>query len=500
MFRSVIAHAAFRVLLFSSAIGVGAGALAQQPPPQPPTQPVSASTKPTGGLMERFLDNFFNSSQDIPSSKWPYSTPATELRKFPAPQNSPPFPYAEYQLGGSPTIGDRNEQTVYPLMQALFDGPDGKWWKDSRIFISGWIEAGGNLSTSTNQPNAGIYGNAPSVYASVPNSLQLHQFDIHAMRLPDTYQKDHIDWGFRVDTLYGQDYRFTTMKGLFSGQLLDRNQQYGFDMPMVYGDLYIPWVAEGMNIRAGRFISLPDIEAQLAPDNYMFSHSLLYGYDPYTQVGVMATVKLDKQWTVQVGLTAGNDTAPWDPDARLSPTVCLQWIAPSNDDSIYGCANTINGAQFAYNNINQVVATWTHRFTQTLNMATEVWYMWEKNVPTCSGMTNTPGGIALPFGCAASPGPTGDADEFAVVNYFNWQVSEKDSISIRNEWFADNNGHRTGIPTRYHGHAIGWTHYFKQNVFIRPEINYYNSLDRPAFAQGTKFDQLMVAADLIIRF
>ena len=116
------------------------------------------------------------------------------------------------------------------------------------------------------------------------------------------------------------------MKGLFSEQLLVNNQRYGYDMPMIYGDIYIPWVAEGMNIRIGRFISLPDIEAQLAPDNYMFSHSLLYGYDPYTQVGVVATVKLNNQWTIQLGLTAGNDTAPWDPDALVSPLACIQWI------------------------------------------------------------------------------------------------------------------------------------------------------------------------------
>lgn len=459
---------------------------------------VSAQQKSSGGFVERFLGAFFDGSQDIPTSSWPYSSgPAPELRKFPAPQNSPPFPYAEYQLGGSPTIGDRNEQTVYPLMKALFDGPDGKWWKDSRIFISGWLELGGNLSTSTNQPAAGIYGNAPYAYAQVPNSFQLHQLDLHAIRLPDTYQTDHIDWGFRVDTLYGMDYRFTTMKGLFSNQLLVNNQQYGFDMPMIYGDLYIPWVAEGMNIRVGRMISLPDIEAQLAPDNYMFSHSLLYGYDPYTQVGAIASIKLDKQWIVQFGVHAGNDTALWDPDARLSPTLCLQWIAANNQDSIYGCANTINGAQYAYNNINQLVATWSHRFTPTVNMQTEAWYMWEKNVPACNGTTNTPGGTNLPYGCAPIPG---DTQEFAIINYFNIQVSPRDSISIRNEFMQDGNGQRTGTATRYHGHALGWTHYFKQNVFVRPEVAYYNALDNPAFAQGTRFSQFVAAADLIIRF
>jgi hypothetical protein len=43
---------------------------------------------------------------------------------------------------------------------------------------------------------------------------------------------------------------------------------------------------------------------------------------------------------------------------------------------------------------------------------TEAWYMLEKNVPGCTG-TNTPGGISVPFGCAAVPG---DTQEFAIVN------------------------------------------------------------------------------------
>ncbi len=460
----------------------------------------SAQQKSDDGLLTRFLGNFFNDSQDIPNSPWPYNSgPPSELRKFPAPQNSPPFPYAEFQIGGTPTIGDRNEQTVYPLMKALFDGPDGKWWKDSRTFISGWIEIGANGSTSTNQPGAAgaaSYGNAPYLYDQMPNSVNLHQLDLHAIRLPDTYQTDHIDWGFRIDALYGQDYRFTTMKGLFSNQLLINNQHYGFDLPMFYGDIYIPWVAQGMNIRIGRMISLPDIEAQLAPDNYMFSHSLLYGYDPYTQIGVMASIKLDKQWILQFGLHAGNDTAPWDPDARLSPTVCLQWISGNNQDSIYGCANTINGAQYAYNNVNQLVATWSHRFSQTINMQTEAWYMWEKNVPGCTG-TNTPGGISTPFGCAPVPGNT---QEFAIVNYLNYQATPKDSFSLRSEYMDDANGHRTGTATRYFGFGLNWTHFFKQNVFIRPEMVYYQAMDNPAFQQGTKFTQLVAAFDLIVRF
>jgi len=87
-----------------------------------------------------------------------------------------------------------------------------------------------------------------------------------------------------------------------------------------------------------------------------------------------------------------------------------------------------------------------------------------------------------------------------MVNCINWQITAKDSISLRNEFMNDENGQRTGTATRYVGHGLSWTHFFKQNVFIRPEVVYQYALDNPAFQQGTKFTQLVAAMDLIIRF
>jgi hypothetical protein len=86
----------------------------------------------------------------------------------------------------------------------------------SRHF-SGWIEIGGNLSSSQNQPRRSKrcpLWQCAHLYAQQPNAINLHQLDLHAIR-PDTYQTDHIDWGFRVDALYGMDYRFPTMKRHF---------------------------------------------------------------------------------------------------------------------------------------------------------------------------------------------------------------------------------------------------------------------------------------------
>ena len=86
------------------------------------------------------------------------------------------------------------------------------------------------------------------------------------------------------------------------------------------------------------------------------------------------------------------------------------------------------------------------------------------------------------------------------MNYLNLQVTERDSFSLRNEFMNDMNGQRTGTATRYYGIGASWTHYFKQNVFVRPELVYYQAMDNPAFQQGTKFTQLVAAVDFIIRF
>ena len=114
-------------------------------------------------------------------------------------------------------------------------------------------------------------------------------------------QLDHFDWGFRFSTLYGENYRYTTAYGLMSYQLSTTISSTAIDFPMVYTDLYFP-VFQGTNVRVGRFISIPDIEAQLAPNNYTYVHSLTYTFDNYTNTGVQVTSALTKNWIIQTAL------------------------------------------------------------------------------------------------------------------------------------------------------------------------------------------------------
>src|ERR1700730_14272749 len=176
----------------------------------------------------------------------------------PAPFDSPPFPNGDWQIGGSTIIGDPGGLAPYPLMQALYDGPGGQAWKDSKIQLYGWVNFSGNISTSHNT-SKGQNANFPLIYDLRSNRMELNQIVLYLERLPDENQTDHIDWGFRISALYGLDYRFTTTYGFLSDQLLKHNSYAGFDMPMIYFDLYIPYIFQGMNIRIGRIISEPDI-------------------------------------------------------------------------------------------------------------------------------------------------------------------------------------------------------------------------------------------------
>ncbi len=284
-------------------------------------------------------------------------------------------------------------------MVAIANTGAGQLMNAAHIQVYGWVNGGGNLSTNSVKPG----GNAPAAYDYTPNTVQLDQAVVYIERLPDTVQLDHIDWGFRFSALYGEDYRYTTSYGLASYQLLNHNPVNGYDFPMVYGDIYFP-VLQGVNVRVGRFISIPDIEAQLAPNNYTYVHSLTYTFDNYTNTGIQVTTALTKNWILQTGVTVGSDTALWnvgqtvpnlmpgnpiypnatlpkDPGAVPSATLGLRWTSDDGRDDLNLVADAINGGQWGYNNLQWFGGTFYHKFNDYWHIAFETYNLHQNNVP-----------------------------------------------------------------------------------------------------------------------
>jgi hypothetical protein len=209
-------------------------------------------------------------------------------------------------------------------------------------------------------------------------------------------------------------------------------------------------------------------------------------------------VKLSDEWLIQLGITASHDVAVWTPDAKPSATACLSYTIHSANDNFYGCLNGINDGKYAFNNLQQYDITWYHKFSKSLHMATESWYMYETQVPAINGpITHELG--ANPAYCL--PGEIRcTAPEFAVVNYLNQQLSPHDFISLRSDYLDDKKGQRTGYQNRYTENTINWNHWFGTTVQLRPEIRFDHAWDHPAYNNGAHLNQFTAATDLIFHF
>lgn len=471
----------FAITVQAQSSGSQSGSIPESPQPNGQTNPLPGPTT---------SDNFFVRLADFYRQDWhpalsnsTASAPAPARRGLPLSLDSPPFPNADWSYGGAPTIGEPDTAS-YPLMTAINNAR-------SRTKLYGWFEPSLNFSTSTTT-------NAPEANDVYSNRFELSQSVLYIERLPDSVQRAHVDWGFHLTALYGADYRFTTAKGYFSHQWLVLHRQYGFDPALEYFDLYLPRIGQGTNIRIGRFISVPGVEAQLAPNNYIFSHSLLYSIDPFTDTGILATTKINDQWLMQLGLTGGHDVALWTPDARPSLTACINYTTLSVNDNLYICTNGINSGKYAFNNLQQYDTTWYHRFSRSFHAASEAWYMYERDVPSIRGPIKPETG-ANPAWCVVDEVRC-TAPEYAAASSLQMELSQHSFISFRADFLDDKKGQRTGYATRYSENTIMWGHWIGSTIQMRPEVRFERAWDRKAFDNGRHQNQLTVATDLIYHF
>jgi len=313
---------------------------------------------------------------------------------------------------------------------------------------------------------------------------------------------------------------------------------------MAYGEIFIPQVMEGLLLRLGRFISIPDIEAQLAPNNYMYSHSMTYTFDNYTNTGLEATMAVSKNWIVQAGLVVGTESLPWhvgttianpfpnplfpnatmlkDPGAQPSVTLGVRWTSDSGNDDLNIVADGINNGTWGYNNLQWFGFTYYHKFNDQWHISIESYNEHQNNVanllnPTAqaaiaNGGTpfspqympfNAPGGAI----CKNAAVVSCTASFQTALMYLNYKPTPLDNISYRAEFVDDFEGQRTGVKTAYLETGIGWQHWFSPQIEIRPEVSYYRSLNAFAFNGNANFGiapnknfAIIGAADMIFHF
>jgi hypothetical protein len=545
--------------------GAGQTPSAATMPAQSPTTstapvPVDCSKNPDPyknyGCLDEYLGtNVFDRFVNYYKLEWGQSSapsdpnaPPGRQADWPAtPETTPPMPFTEWPYGGTTALGVTRPNSVdSPLMVAIANTSAGKWLSDNHFQIYGWLDPGFNVSSNTRQPG----GNAPIAYAYTPNTVQLDQAVLYLDRFPDTVQTDHIDWGMRLSAIYGENYRYTTSYGLASYQLLKHNNIYGYDFPMIYGELYIPQILHGLMIRVGRYISLPDIEAQLAPNNYMYTHSLTYAVDNYTNTGIQTTLAVTKNFFIQLGVSDGTEAPLWhlyqtetnpypntpahpnplypgntfykDPGAKPSFTACARYTWNNGNDNIQPCANALNGGQWGYNNLQWYGFTYYHKFNDHWHVSTEFYDEHQNGVPNALNpeVQTIYANGGTPFSPQFTPVNGPDlahctnatvlrctATGIGTTAYISYSPDPLNNFSFRPEYYADEQGQRTGTQADYYEFSLGWQHWFSPQVEARPEVGYYRSINGVAFngssSRGVAPDKnhtWFAGGDLIMHF
>jgi hypothetical protein len=392
--------------------------------------------------------------------------------------------------------------------------------------LYGWLDTGIEFSTSG-------HSNFPMSYNDVPNSPQLDQAVVRFDKEPDTVQQSHFDWGYRFTSLYGVDYRYTTMEGVLSNQLLLRNQTNGYDPVEAYLVGYFPHIGQGTTVQLGRYISPPDIEANLSPQNFLYTHSLMFTFDCYTQMGALFTTMLSKYWTLVYGIHGETDTALWDGSAHFPTALLLaRWVSHSNRNSIFFGVDAINtSGQFktwtkgtfvnastgqvqplvwGHDNLQQFNATWTHVFNPGFQNQFEAYYLYSLNAYVGGTINNYNVATAGPVYLGAGGGPgaylPGLSSAVGLVDYLEAKVGPTTFGSLRFDYLNDPRGWRSGFSTAYSSYTFGVTQHFGSGPLfdsiweLRPEIRVETAY-RPGvtpYNNGTTNHQTTFGMDAVL--
>src|SRR5262249_12722110 len=159
----------------------------------------------------------------------------------------------------------------------------------------------------------------------------------------------------------------------------------------------------------------------------------------------------------------------------------------------------LNGQPAGHDNFNYPVVTWQHRINDLAHTKTEAYFMWQFDAVKAGTVSiGPPRSIGGGGGIGADI--PGTSLTYGVVNYTMFQLWKRGFITVRNEWWKDEDGERSGFPGNYSSQTIGFTHNIRPELQIRPEIGFYRNWNMPAFDLGTKQNMLMAGIDVTLRF
>ena len=135
-----------------------------------------------------------------------------------------------------------------------FDVPEDAGW---RVF--GWIQNSftGNANGRGNGLNFGVNPNSKA------DQWMGNQYYI-VFEKP-LKQNDTVNFGFRMDNLFGNDWQFNYMQG-FLNRAFQNGSFVGYDIAQFYAEVHLPILTEGgFDVKAGRWYTLAGLPGSRYP-------------------------------------------------------------------------------------------------------------------------------------------------------------------------------------------------------------------------------------------
>jgi len=175
--------------------------------------------------------------------------------------------------------------------------------EESPVKIYGWIQNSYTGNTNGRPRNGLNFGVNPNLLA---NSWQGNQYYLVVENPLE--QNDQVNFGFRFDNLFGNDWQFNHMHGLFDTSF-EPNRFAGYDPAQMYGEVHLPVLTRGgIDVKGGRFYTILGYEVVPATGRPLLSVPYMFNYgQPFTHFGFLSTLHLTDRINLMNGAVNGWD-------------------------------------------------------------------------------------------------------------------------------------------------------------------------------------------------
>lgn len=423
------------------------------------------------------------------------------------------------------SCGSRLDSFLHPNCRKVVDLGDPFKLADRCFFKENNIQVGGWLAQSFtwNPDSPKDRYNGPVTWPDRANEYQLNELYFFLGHAADT-KGCGWDYGYRVDALYGTNYRWDTAVGLES--FWNSGSEYGLALPQLYTEVAV----NDLTVRAGHFVSPVGFYTVGTANNFFPFIPYTYQYgEPFTHTGMTFTYKFNDKFTWTNGFVRG-----WD---NFNPNNVPNAYPETGNPVPHGNPNLSWLSNATLTRENGDTLAWVALLGQDINLGVGDGFStryFQTLVYTKKFSDDVLGVLQSDFGAQQDALPVANSASgkqaywYGVNSYLYWNQTCRTQWGTNFEWFRDEDGFRVGalLPSPAAPAARGWTnggtngagyagnfwsfafgpkHFFTPNIYGRAAYRFdcYDG-EKPnhvsPYNAGTKDSQHLIVLDVVATF